>query len=86
MNIQNRSHRRARVVRPHLTVGDHIQWFLCWDVLSLRHVTPRWHRFCRRLGGGGPAELDDCEPAAPDRCGGAVGEVGLAFGGGCADG
>ena len=38
--------------------------------------------------GGGPAELDDCDcdPAALDRCGGAVGEVGLAFGGGCADG
>ena len=31
--------------------------------------------------GGGPAELDDCDPAALDR-GGAVGEVGLAFGGG----
>ena len=35
--------------------------------------------------GGGPAELDDCAPAALDRGGGAVGEVGLAFGGG-ADG
>ena len=36
--------------------------------------------------GGGPAELDDCDPAALDCCGGAVGEVGRAFGGGCADG
>ena len=38
--------------------------------------------------GGGPAELDDCDPDALDRVGGgAVGEVGLAFGGGgCADG
>ena len=35
----------------------------------------------------GPAELDDCDPAALDRGGGAIGEVGLAFGGGgCADG
>ena len=32
--------------------------------------------------GGGPAELDDCDPAALDRGGGALGEVGLAFGGG----
>ena len=31
--------------------------------------------------GGGPAELDNCAPAALDR-GGAVGDVGLAFGGG----
>ena len=37
-------------------------------------------------GGGGPAELDDCDPVALGRDG-AVGEVGLAFGGGgCADG
>ena len=31
--------------------------------------------------GGGPAELDNCAPAALDR-GGAVGEVSLAFDGG----